>query len=207
MSTQSLSKDHLPVIQHAAASTGTANGISVQPPVRQNKAAEEELLQQQPISQLKSMEEEELPAQGKFVLQQAALPEEEKLMQGKFVTQFKPNSTGMPDQVKSGVEHLSGMDLSDVKVHYNSEKPSQLNAYAYAQGNDIHLGSGQEKHLPHEAWHVVQQRQGRVQATTQLKQGVPVNDDPGLENEADVMGAKALQTAAMGHVNNPEKEA
>jgi hypothetical protein len=44
----------------------------------------------------------------------------------------------------------------------------------------------------------VQQRQGRVQATTQLKQGVPVNDDPGLENEADVMGAKALQTAAAG---------
>jgi hypothetical protein len=193
MSTQSLSKDHLPVMQHAAANAGQAKGISLHAPVRQNKA-----LLPSPVPQLKSIEEEELPAQGKFVLQQAALPEEEQLAQGKFVAQFRPNTTGMPDQVKSGVEQLSGMDLSDVKVHYNSEKPSQLNAYAYAQGNDIHLGAGQEKHLPHEAWHVVQQRQDRVQATTQLKQGVPVNDDPSLENEADVMGAKALQAAAAG---------
>jgi uncharacterized protein DUF4157 len=88
---------------------------------------------------------------------------------------------------------LSGMDLGDVKVHYNSSQPAQLNALAYAQGNDIHIGAGQEKHLPHEAWHVVQQRQGRVQPTMQMKEGVPVNDDPGLESEADVMGAKAAQ--------------
>ena len=203
MSTQSLSKDHLPVMQHAAANTGKTNGISLHPPVKQNNT----LSAQPPVPQLKSIEEEELPAQGKFVLQQVALPEEEKLAQGKFVTQFRPNTTGMPDQVKSGVEQLSGMDLSDVKVHYNSEKPSQLNAYAYAQGNDIHLGAGQEKHLPHEAWHVVQQRQGRVQATTQLKQGVPVNDDPGLENEADVMGAKALQTAPANRTGAREETA
>jgi len=83
------------------------------------------------------------------------------------------------------------MDMSDVKVHYNSSKPAQLSALAYAQGNDIHVGPGQEKHLPHEAWHVVQQRQGRVQPTMQMKESVPVNDDPGLEHEADVMGAKA----------------
>ncbi|MEM7041075.1 MAG: DUF4157 domain-containing protein [Bacteroidota bacterium] len=35
-------------------------------------------------------------------------------------------------------------------------------AHAYDQGTDIHIGPGQEKHLPHEAWHVVQQKQGRV---------------------------------------------
>jgi hypothetical protein len=51
------------------------------------------------------------------------------------------------------------MDLSDVRVHRNSSKPAQLNALPYAQGNDIHLGPGQEQHLPHEAWHVVQLRQ------------------------------------------------
>jgi hypothetical protein len=50
--------------------------------------------------------------------------------------------------------------------------------------------------LPHEAWHVVQQAQGRVKPTMQMKDGVPVNDDKGLEHEADVMGAKALANPA-----------
>jgi hypothetical protein len=83
--------------------------------------------------------------------------------------------------------------MDDVKVHYNSDKPAQLNAHAYAQGTDIHLASGQEKHLPHEAWHVVQQKQGRVQPTMMMKAKVPINDDQGLEKEADIMGARALQ--------------
>jgi hypothetical protein len=104
-----------------------------------------------------------------------------------------PNHTGLPDQLKAGVESLSGVSLDDVRVHYNSPKPAQLNALAYAQGADIHVAPGQEKHLPHEAWHTVQQKQGRVQPTTQMKAGVPVNDDPKLEHEADVMGAKAAQ--------------
>ncbi len=107
------------------------------------------------------------------------------------------NETGLPDNVKSGVEHLSGISLGDVKVHYNSPKPAQLQAHAYAQGTDIHVASGQEKHVPHEAWHVVQQKQGRVQANTQLKGNVPVNDDAGLETEADVMGAKAVAQGKM----------
>ena len=101
------------------------------------------------------------------------------------------NQGGLPDNLKSGVESLSGHSMDDVKVHYNSDKPAQLNAHAYAQGTDIHLASGQEKHLPHEAWHVAQQKQGRVKPTTQMKSKVPINDDPSLEKEADVMGAKA----------------
>ena len=113
------------------------------------------------------------------------------------------NETGLPDNVKSGVEHLSGISLGDVKVHYNSPKPAQLQAHAYAQGTDIHVASGQEKHVPHEAWHVVQQKQGRVQANTQLKGNVPVNDDAGLETEADVMGAKAVAQGKL--INNSPK--
>ena len=101
------------------------------------------------------------------------------------------NTTGMPDDLKQGIENLSGQDMSDVKVTYNSDKPAQLQANAYAQGKDIHIAPGQEKHLPHEAWHVAQQKQGRVEPTTQLKGNVNVNDDAGLEKEADVMGAKA----------------
>jgi Domain of unknown function (DUF4157)/Fic/DOC family len=102
-----------------------------------------------------------------------------------------PNRTGLPDQVKSGVENLSGFSLDDVKIHYNSDKPAQLNALAYAQGTDIHVAPGQEKHLPHEAWHIVQQKQGRVRPTIQMKGGVPVNEDRALEHEADVMGGRA----------------
>ena len=105
--------------------------------------------------------------------------------------QKKENNTGLPDNLKTGVENLSGISLDDVKVHRNSDKPAQLQAHAYAQGTDIHLGAGQEKHLPHEAWHVVQQKQGRVKPTLQMKGGVLVNDETGLEKEADVMGAKA----------------
>jgi hypothetical protein len=117
--------------------------------------------------------------------------------------QRKPNNTGLPDQLKSGIENISGYSMDDVKVHYNSSRPAQLNAYAYAQGTDIHIAAGQQKHLPHEAWHVVQQKQGRVQATTQLKSSVPLNDDEALEKEADKMGAKAMQLkAASGTVTN-----
>ncbi|MFB9080646.1 DUF4157 domain-containing protein [Flavobacterium procerum] len=105
--------------------------------------------------------------------------------------QKKANNTGLPDNLKSGIENLSGYSMDDVNVHYNSNKPAELQAHAYAQGTDIHIASGQEKHLPHEAWHVVQQKQGRVKPTTQMKGKVNVNDDAALENEADVMGSKA----------------
>ena len=107
--------------------------------------------------------------------------------------QRQANNTGLPDNLKSGIENLSGYSMDDVKVHYNSDKPAQLKAHAYAQGTDIHLGAGQEQHLPHEAWHVVQQKQNRVTPTLQMKGGAQVNDSPALEQEADVMGAKALQ--------------
>ncbi|MFK7887713.1 MAG: DUF4157 domain-containing protein [Gammaproteobacteria bacterium] len=103
------------------------------------------------------------------------------------------NKTGLPDNLKSGIERLSGMALDDVRVHRNSTKPAQLQAHAYAQGTDIHLGPGQEKHLPHETWHVAQQKQGRVRPTLQLKGTTPINDDASLEREADVMGARAMQ--------------
>jgi len=97
----------------------------------------------------------------------------------------------LPDNLKKGIETLSGISMDGVKVHTNSDRPAQLNALAYANGIDIHLATDQEKHLPHEAWHVVQQKQGRVKPITQLKSDITVNDDPDLEKEADEMGSKA----------------
>lgn len=109
------------------------------------------------------------------------------------------NRTGLPDTLKAGVEALSGLALGDVRVHYNSPRPAQLQALAYTQGTDIHVAPGQQRHLSHEAWHVVQQKQGRVRPTVQTK-GVAINNDRGLEREADAMGARALQ---IGSLRNP----
>ena len=61
---------------------------------------------------------------------------------------------------------------------------------AHAQAADIYLAPGQERHLPHEAWHVVQQAQGRVKPTLKTAAGVALNDEPALEREADLMGAR-----------------
>lgn len=105
---------------------------------------------------------------------------------------MRPNNTGMPDNLKSGIESLSGFSMNDVRVHYNSSKPATVQALAYTQGTDIHVAPGQEKHLPHEAWHVAQQMAGRVSPTTNIN-GMPVNDNASLEHEADVMGEKAVQ--------------
>lgn len=99
--------------------------------------------------------------------------------------------TGLPEDIKSGVESLSGLSMDNVTVHYNSSHPARINALAYTQGTDIHVAPGQERHLPHEAWHVAQQARGRVQPTRQLRDRVAVNDDAGLEREASVMGRRA----------------
>jgi hypothetical protein len=104
----------------------------------------------------------------------------------------KTNTTGMPLPLKEGLEKLSGFDLSSVKVHYNSSEPSRMNALAYAQGDHIHLAPGREKYLPHEGWHVVQQKQGRVKPSMEAY-GVQINHDETLEKESDLMGARALQ--------------
>jgi hypothetical protein len=136
----------------------------------------------------------------KVILQRYAHREEGEHIHSKFEStptfkqefvpiEKKTNNTGLPDNLKTGIENLSGYNMDDVRVHYNSNKPAQLQALAYTQGTDIHVAPGQEKHIPHEAWHVVQQKQGRVQPTMQL-QGVNVNDNEGLEKEADAMGER-----------------
>lgn len=192
------------------------NGILGRQPVQCEGVEDEEILQtktsgQTPASvilqqykesiQRYAPEENDELLQGKFDTTQREEINEEELIQGKFDStstkeqepiqrEEKPNNTGLPNNLKTGLENLSGYSMDDVKVHYNSSKPMLLNALAYAQGTDIHIAPGQEKHLPHEAWHVVQQKQGRVQSTMQL-QGVNVNDNETLEKEADMMEGKA----------------
>ncbi|MEM7039321.1 MAG: DUF4157 domain-containing protein [Bacteroidota bacterium] len=102
--------------------------------------------------------------------------------------------------VMQKMEHSMGADFSDVNIHENSSSAKDMGALAYAQGNDVHFAPGQLKPdtqagqelIGHELAHVVQQREGRVQANNEVA-GKPVNDDKGLEAEADQMGAKAAQ--------------
>ncbi len=178
--------------QNISAIDQTAEGIN--PSFRDNRP--------EAISQQKLQEKADQSLSSKPLTQ---LQVKANAFSGQSPVQKQENKTGLPDQLKSGVENLSGTSMDDVKVHYNSDKPAQLNAHAYAQGTDIHLGPGQEKHLPHEAWHVVQQKQGRVQPTMQMKEKVNINDDAGLEQEADVMGQKALQMNASSTYTNSQE--
>jgi hypothetical protein len=158
---------------------------------RQRDMAKAEMLQRQ-----EEIDEDELQMRAAPEALQREELDDEELLQTKATdgpTSQAANNTGMPDQLKAGVEALSGLDMSDVRVHYDSDKPAEVGALAYAQGTDIHLGPGQEKHLPHEAWHVVQQAEGRVRPTMQAY-GVAINDDAGLEREADVMGKRAISS-------------
>ena len=102
---------------------------------------------------------------------------------------------GLPDALRAGVEALSRVSLDDVTVHYDSPKPAGLGALAYTRGSEIFVGPGQERHLPHEAWHVVQQSRGPI-APTMYQRDTPINADERLEHEADVMGARASQLSS-----------
>jgi hypothetical protein len=111
---------------------------------------------------------------------------------------MQSSATALPARVREHTEALSGYDMGDVQVHYNSAEPAGMGAHAFARGTDIHIGPGAERHLPHEAWHVVQQKQGRVAPGAAQAQGAPVNEEPALESEADRMGSKIAAWNAPG---------
>ena len=141
-------------------------------------------------------------AQRKLISHESVQRVEEEELQKKAATdapaqlkeQFsgKPNNTGLPDNLKSGIESLSGMSMDSVRVHYNSSQPAQLNALAYAQGTDIHVAPGQEQHLPHEVRPVMKQEQGRTNSVMQ-KKGVVQRDE-----DRDKSYAKTGALSALG---------
>lgn len=108
-----------------------------------------------------------------------------------------PAAERLPATLGRGVERMAGVAMSDVRVYRNSPRPAEVAAHAFAQGRDIHLAPGEERHLPHEAWHAAQQKQGRVRPTGSAG-GAAVNDDARLEREADQMGARALSPGMAG---------
>lgn len=103
----------------------------------------------------------------------------------------------LPERLRRVLQQLSGYDLSDVRVHRASPWPARVGARAFVLGTDIHLSPGAEDALEHEAWHVVQQKQGRVRATGTVGFGEPrlglagLNDEALLEREAETMARVA----------------
>ena len=148
-------------------------------------------------------EDEEL-LQGKFPAQRQ---EDDELLQGKFPVQETPEpgsagaggASGIPESVQTKMEGVLNTGLSGVNVHPNSGKATEVGALAYTQGTDIHVAPGHynpgtsegKKLLGHELTHVAQQMEGRVQPTGEVG-GLPLNDSPALEKEADSLGSKAV---------------
>jgi hypothetical protein len=121
---------------------------------------------------------------------------------GARVARPRPRRESLPPALHAGLETLSGFRLDGVSVHYNSPEPERLDAEAFTRGRTIHLAPGQERHLPHEGWHLVQQARGGVAANGRVA-GKPLNDNPGLEREADVMGARAAGLGSPGGAARP----
>ena len=100
--------------------------------------------------------------------------------------------------IMSQMGQAMGTDFSGVKVHTDSNKATEMGALAYTQGEELHFAPGQynpasqsgKELIGHELSHVKQQREGRVQANTSIK-GQAVNNNAGLEKEADDLGKKA----------------
>ena len=110
-------------------------------------------------------------------------------LQGKNRFGGRNNQTGIPKQLKERMEESTGLSLDDVRVHYNSALPAKLDALAYTKGNQVEIAPGQERHLPHELGHVVQQKLGVVRANAMHSSGMAMNTDASLERQANEIGA------------------
>jgi hypothetical protein len=105
----------------------------------------------------------------------------------------------LPDPLRDKMERAFNTDFSTVTVRESSEA-SNLGAQAFARGAELVFAPGQydpasargQSLIGHELAHVVQQSEGRVAPTIQGN-GLAINDDAGLEAEADDMGARAAR--------------
>jgi|GEM_PF-2599982 len=124
----------------------------------------------------------------------------------------------IPESIKGKMEESFGTDFSDVRIH-DSSKAQSMGARAMTRGSEIFFAPGQfnpatkegQSLLGHELSHVVQQREGRVQAPQ--NNVFPLVDSSSLENEADQAGERASRGVAArpssdtGHVSASASQA
>jgi hypothetical protein len=112
----------------------------------------------------------------------------------------------LPGDLQASMGRSFDADFSAVRIHQGGEA-ARLGALAYTQGTDIHFSPGQyapdtaggRQLIGHELAHVVQQANGSVTPTLQMKSaGLALNDDRGLEQEADRAGARAARGEPSG---------
>jgi hypothetical protein len=113
----------------------------------------------------------------------------------------------MEPGLQHDMERSFGADFSSVRIHEGGAAGA-LGARAFTRGESIHVAPGElnpsspdsRSLIGHELAHVVQQRAGRV-ATPQGFGGLGINDDAGLEAEADRAGDRAArgEPAGMAH--------
>jgi len=123
---------------------------------------------------------------------------------------IKRSNPALPNAIQSKMERSFNQDFSGVNIHKNSSKAIQLKAQAFTQGNDIHFAPGRfdpystegQNLIGHELTHVVQQRNGRVSPIHSLANGLALNNQAHLEQEADVFGQKAANGKNVSEVGN-----
>ncbi|WP_051312902.1 eCIS core domain-containing protein [Sporocytophaga myxococcoides] len=189
-----------------------------------NTEEEEPMQRKGPVPIINTAEEETVQRYGPVPLQFHAEEVEEPVQRRGPVPSMdldtdelsqRPTSSSdkMPLPVQRKMESSFGEDFSDVNIHTNSSQSIDLNAHAFAKGSDIHFAPGMfnpesqkgQELLGHELTHVLQQREGRVQPTVQ-KKGVNINDDEGLEKEADEMGEKAAKGYLVGSAGSSTED-
>lgn len=126
-------------------------------------------------------------------------------MNEKATTRPEPRAgEPLPVSLRVRMEALWGEDLSDVRIHVRPEVLT-LGAAALTMGTDIWFAPGMYdptrfeglRVLGHELAHVRQQRAGRVRPP-RGSVGSVVIDEPGLEAEADRLGAHAAHFVLRG---------
>ncbi|MFV8751616.1 DUF4157 domain-containing protein [Nannocystaceae bacterium ST9] len=103
----------------------------------------------------------------------------------------------LPGGVRTKMERAFASDFGSVRVHEGPQS-SAIGAIAHTEGSNIHFAPGHyrphtsagQRTIGHELAHVVQQSRGMVQANRSIA-GVPINDSPALERQADLAGARA----------------
>ncbi len=103
----------------------------------------------------------------------------------------------LPQSVREPMERSFGHEFSSIRIH-EDDMAEQVGATAFARGDHLHFRPGTfrpwssegRRLISHELAHVRQRREGRVRATGRVA-GLPLNDQPSLEQEADRWGAAA----------------